>query len=355
MLEELLKIIYEKSFENKLSVFLNDYSNKWQKFTNYFVKNYSGRKELWNTCLRKFPHGDTNTSNYCESFHNQLKTVYFECKYNTRIDELILTLLRIEKDRFLTYYSNVVNNVPAHSKLTKTVKEKHDWGVMIQDMDVVEYDGHWTVKSQSVKGKVYMVRKIADACGLMDHCYFKRANINCAALCSHLYDCSCEDNSNLCKHIHKVHILCSEIKTRVTDDFIEIDSEENSSTISSEILNVDILSNTESCRSKVTECKMLRSEILELIEIPSVKEVMLNNAVSCLSTLVASMRGVLNLKNNFVSIASQLYVAPTQKIIPHVKFYRTSQRKKKERVFCQKNSSKKQRLSEHFFDEADNP
>ncbi|GBN98606.1 hypothetical protein AVEN_200027-1 [Araneus ventricosus] len=205
-----------------------------------------------------------------------------------------------------------IDSTHAHSKLTKTVKEKHDWGVMIQDMDVVEYDGHWTVKFQSVKGKVYMVRQIADTCGLMGHCYFKRANINCAALCSHLYDCSCEDNSNLCKHIHKVHILCSEIKTRVTDDFIEINSEENSSAISSEILNVDILSNTESCRSKVTECKMLCSEILEFIE----------------STLVASMRGVLNLKNNFVSIAPQLYAAPTQKIIPHVKFYRTSQRKK---------------------------
>ncbi|GBN90899.1 hypothetical protein AVEN_16145-1, partial [Araneus ventricosus] len=221
-------------------------------------------------------------------------------------------------------------------------------------MDVVEYDGHWEVKSQSVKGKVYMVRKVADSCGLMDHCYFKCANINCAALCSHLYDCSCEEDSNLCKHIHKVHILYSEIKTHVTDDFIEIDNEENSSAISSEILNVDILSNTESCRSKVTECKKLCSEILELIEIPRVKEVMLNNAVSCLSTLVASMRGVLNLKNNLVSIAPQLYVAPNQKIIPQVKFYRTSQRKKRKGSFA-KNSNKKQRLSEIFFDEPDDP
>ncbi|GBM96050.1 hypothetical protein AVEN_111444-1 [Araneus ventricosus] len=242
-------------------------------------------------------------------------------------------------------FCNVVNNIPAHSKLTKTVKEKHDRVVKIQDLDVVEYDGHWAVKSQSVKGKMYKVRKVADACGLMDHCYFKCANINCAALCSHLYDCSCEDNSNLCKHIHKVHMLYSEIKTHVTNDFTEVDSEENSSAISSGILNVDILSNTESCRSKVTECKKLCSERLESIENPIVKEVILKNAVSCLSTLVASMRRVLNLKNNLVYIAPQLYVAPNQKIIPRVKFYRTSQRK----------SSKKQRLSKEFFDEPDNP
>ncbi|GBN50273.1 hypothetical protein AVEN_255563-1 [Araneus ventricosus] len=183
-------------------------------------------------------------------------------------------------------------------------------------MDVVEYDGHWAAKSRSVKGKVHMVRKVADACGLMNHCYFKCGNINCAALCSHLYECSCEDNCNLCKHIHKVHILYYEIKTHVTDDFIEIDSEENSSAISCEILNVDILSNTESYRSKVTECKKMCSVILELIEIPRVKEVMLNNAVSCLNTLVASMHGVLNLKNNLASITPQLYVAPNQKIIP---------------------------------------
>ncbi|GBN91351.1 hypothetical protein AVEN_103288-1 [Araneus ventricosus] len=65
------------------------------------------------------------------------------------------------------------------------------------------------------------------------------------------------------------------------------------------------------------------------------------------------MRGALNLKNNLVSIVPQLYVSPNQKMIPQVKFYRTSHRKKKKGSFL-KNSSKKQRLGE-FFDEPDNP
>ncbi|CAL1290780.1 unnamed protein product [Larinioides sclopetarius] len=106
--------------------------------------------------------------------------------------------------------------------------------------------------------------------------------------------------------------------------YSEIDSEENDSTMSSKILNVNILSNT-----KMKECKKLCSDIIELIEIPRVEEVMLNN-VSFLSTLVTSIHGVLNQKNDLDPFAPQLYVPLNQKMIPQIKFYRTFKRKKRE-------------------------
>ncbi|XP_055940992.1 uncharacterized protein LOC129971329 isoform X1 [Argiope bruennichi] len=140
---ELLNIMNEKSledFDNKVSIFISKYLNECQNFVDYFVKNYS-------TCYRQFPHGGTNTNNYCESFHNQLKTVYFERKFNRRIDELILTLLKMETDRFLKYSSNVVNNVPLNSNFNKTIKEKHEMGVKIPINDTVKHDDQWLVNS----------------------------------------------------------------------------------------------------------------------------------------------------------------------------------------------------------------
>ncbi|GIZ02203.1 ULP_PROTEASE domain-containing protein [Caerostris extrusa] len=44
----------------------------------HFIYNYYNRLELWAACLRQFPHGFTDTNNYCETFHNQLKSVYFQ-------------------------------------------------------------------------------------------------------------------------------------------------------------------------------------------------------------------------------------------------------------------------------------
>ncbi|KAF8784272.1 PiggyBac transposable element-derived protein like [Argiope bruennichi] len=88
---------------------------------------------------------------------SKLKTIYLERKYNRRIDDLVSTLLEMERDRFLKYSCNVINNIPTHSKFTKTVKEKHDRAVKIQNTDVIEYDNHWEVKSQSVKGKIYVL------------------------------------------------------------------------------------------------------------------------------------------------------------------------------------------------------
>ncbi|GIY32513.1 c2H2-type domain-containing protein [Caerostris darwini] len=79
--KKLKKILNEKchsNFKTLISEFINDTSVKTHTFIQYFLDNYYNRLELWAACLRQFPHGFTDTNNYCETFHNQLKSVYFQ-------------------------------------------------------------------------------------------------------------------------------------------------------------------------------------------------------------------------------------------------------------------------------------
>ncbi|GBO46561.1 hypothetical protein AVEN_83296-1 [Araneus ventricosus] len=261
----------------------------------------------------------------------------------------------MERDRFLKYSYYVANNVPAMSDFGKVIKEKHNKGVKIPNNDIIKHDSHWLVRSQSVRENAYEVKKVADICHLQDHCSFKCSDINCGELCTHLYECTCGDGSNLCKHIHKVHLLNSEYKLYVTDDFFETEKGGNVSGIDPQSLNLmpyELNSNASSVSecidSKEAECKKLCSELLELIKIPQVKEAMLTNVVSCLKTLVAGMRGIANLKNNPVSVMPQSYIAPNQKIPQQIKFYNTSKKKK---TSLHEINTKKQRLNEENVDD----
>ena len=67
------------------------------EFLNYFQNYYISRKENWAKCFRTGEFGNVHTNMFVESFHNQLKTIYFERKRNRRVDVLVETLLRIEK------------------------------------------------------------------------------------------------------------------------------------------------------------------------------------------------------------------------------------------------------------------
>nr|XP_022334767.1 uncharacterized protein LOC111131491 [Crassostrea virginica] len=71
------------------------------EFLNYFQNYYVNRKENWAKCFRTGEFGNVHTNMFVESFHNQLKTIYFEGKRNRRVDVLVETLLRIEKKLFM--------------------------------------------------------------------------------------------------------------------------------------------------------------------------------------------------------------------------------------------------------------
>lgn len=58
---------------------------------------------------------------FVESFHNQLKTIYFEGKRNRRIDVLVDTLLQIEKNLFMTRLRRLSYNLPSDENINNLI------------------------------------------------------------------------------------------------------------------------------------------------------------------------------------------------------------------------------------------
>jgi hypothetical protein len=67
-------------------------------FLKYLSDHYFNRPEKWSLYnFRKgTEYGNINTNMFVESFHNQLKTIYFAGKSNRRVDVLLEALLKIE-------------------------------------------------------------------------------------------------------------------------------------------------------------------------------------------------------------------------------------------------------------------
>ena len=65
------------------------------EFLNFFHNYYISWKENWAKCFRTGEFGNVHNNMFIESFHNQLKTIYFEGKRNRSVDVFVDTLLRI--------------------------------------------------------------------------------------------------------------------------------------------------------------------------------------------------------------------------------------------------------------------
>ena len=80
--------------------FIELYRNRCEKFVDYFKDYYMRKPKEWAMCHRQFPHANTDTNMYVESFHNRLKTYYMKRRANRRIDDLLNLLLEIEEDDY---------------------------------------------------------------------------------------------------------------------------------------------------------------------------------------------------------------------------------------------------------------
>ena len=96
---------------------------------------------------------------------------------------------------------------------------RHERGVKIPDDQVVciEENNVWHVKSQSDKGKMYVIKRLAEIC-MSDHCMDGCLNLSCCGLCMHFFHCSCGDKSRMCKHIHKIQSMKMRLTVQETSD-----------------------------------------------------------------------------------------------------------------------------------------
>ena len=207
------------TFRDMAEKFKSEYKNVCELYVTYFENYYLTRPEKWAMCYRQFSHANTDTNMYVESFHNRLKTFYMKRRFNRRIDDLVILLLEIEED---DYYDNLLN--VKSKKQVRTDDLRHKRGMRISNDDIYRIDAYkWLMKSQTSAADIHEIALVRPDC-FDDFCYNHCHEISCIGLCSHMYQCSCLDSSNLCKHIHKVHsdrVKDFEVPRFVTSDFRE--------------------------------------------------------------------------------------------------------------------------------------
>ncbi|GBL78739.1 hypothetical protein AVEN_65293-1 [Araneus ventricosus] len=348
-LKELLNVKERDAFEKLLAEFENIHFTKSPEFVDYFKKHYCNRVQLWSASYRNFPHASTETNNYCESFHNQLKTVYFQRKFNRRIDRLIRTVLDMETESYLSYKYKEINHMPFKTHSNRYIKDRHAKSREIVDNDVIQLTStSWLVRSQS-KEVEYSVTQINDICPSSDFCFIKCLEVSCMGLCSHLYQCNCQDlkSNNLCKHIHKIH--SQKMKGKITFQSDNFQVEESFSNVDSESdYNVGHTSQFEQGKSPIPN---LCFELLELMKNEKVQSVMSSNVETVLRNLISGCRGVMNssVSEKIDPIVPCLKIHPNQKLIPQTDFFKTNNKHTKQNT--QKKISSKRKLE----DDVDDP
>lgn len=66
---------------------------------------------------------------FLESFHNQLKTVYFEGKRNRRIDILLETLLQIENNLYFKHLAASKFSIPSDENIQTADRHKSSFEI----------------------------------------------------------------------------------------------------------------------------------------------------------------------------------------------------------------------------------
>eukprot|EP00112_Aurelia_sp_Birch-Aquarium-sp1_P016102 Seg3619.1 transcript_id=Seg3619.1/GoldUCD/mRNA.D3Y31 product="Ubiquitin-like-specific protease 1" protein_id=Seg3619.1/GoldUCD/D3Y31 len=241
-------------FKAMALAFVSTYMAVSEQFVRYFQEVYLTRPEKWAMCHRNFPHANTDTNMFVESFHNRLKTYYMQRRRGRRLDDLVNLLLTIEEDDFWRHRLDIMYG---KDERARTTKNRHKSGLRIEDDDILQLaPSIWEVRSHrksdvrlgaknenemsdvdesddecSIKPEmtgepeaksdqdgnlessndhepsfpVYRVELKRDQCCRDDFCFTRCLQLSCLGLCGHLYQCSCPDISPMCKHIHKVH------------------------------------------------------------------------------------------------------------------------------------------------------
>uniref|UniRef100_A0A8D8QZQ0 SWIM-type domain-containing protein n=1 Tax=Cacopsylla melanoneura TaxID=428564 RepID=A0A8D8QZQ0_9HEMI len=182
---------------------------------------------------------------------------------------------------------------------------------------------HWIVKSES-SDKEYAVQRCATSCVYPDWCYFKCISPLCQGLCSHMFVCTCPDESPLCKHIHKVHAMCvhyghqqpviqplpsivSPSFDNLVSSLLPSSSEENNNCISS--LPGPSLNAPKPSQTNTNKLKDIGKELMERINYNRIPQILIPHVTGVLSQLLAECRTVEESTNT-----ERIYpMVPTQK------------------------------------------
>ncbi|XP_068211964.1 uncharacterized protein [Palaemon carinicauda] len=216
VVNDLTAMMQEREEHNLSKLIVNfklKYENFLPKFVEYFQSNIASQPELWAMCFRDLSSYNTITDMYCKGFHDTLEVFFTKTKAKKRIDDLLFLLLRIEET---DTEQRLAQEEASHSAANDISQlGNHAKSLEIADGDVSESEGRWKVVCQEDRSRSFQVTKLRDECP-EEFCSAECQDLPCGNLCSHMYNCSCGDDSGLCEHVHKVHsgksnviIICS--------------------------------------------------------------------------------------------------------------------------------------------------
>ena len=164
----------------------------------YFSTHYCKRVEQWASCYRQ--HTAVNTNMFVEAFHRVLKMVYLHHKRNRRVDVLLVTLLRISRDKAFERFHKMETGKQTHRMCE--INRRHKAAELMQLSNNCQVttvsDIEWRVQSQSQQHIQYQIKQQNDHC----EC---RVTCSSCGVCPHNFTCTCLDSllhSTVCKHIH---------------------------------------------------------------------------------------------------------------------------------------------------------
>ena len=259
-------------------------------FLKYLTDHYFNRPEKWSKCYRKgADYCNVDTNMFVESFHNQLKTIYFSGKRNRRLDVLLDTLLRIENDHYIRYLKMTSYNNPTDEDVR--LQDRHNRGLEIDDARVKQISN--TAFSLESSTQNYAIEMIVDKCSHV-HCYTKCKTLPCINLCSHMYTCTCDDyhNGHICKHIHKIHSLCRTMNGHVNDSANESDFE---------LVNPDPVTDYQkrnSSESQLQQINNLLSDLGQQLQDPQVRNYRYGTIIKSLTSLISGNKACMKIKDD---------------------------------------------------------
>ena len=200
---QLRVLLMESEFRVMLQEFITYTERYHYQFYIYFNTHYCRRVHQWASCYRL--HTAVNTNMFVEAFHRVLKVIYLHHKVNRRIDILLITLLKLSRDKAFERFHKMETGKLSHRVCE--INWRHKAAEQIQQnnqchITTVQLNTEWTVQSISMTNTYHTVKRQMDSCNC--HLICKSCRV-----CTHQFTCTCLDSTlrlTVCKHIHLVVI-----------------------------------------------------------------------------------------------------------------------------------------------------
>ena len=303
----------ETKFRIDLQEFLTYIQTNHHDFFIYFTSTYTNRIKQWASCFRIG--ATTNTNMYLESFHRVLKMIYLHHKQNRRIDTLLVTLLKVARDKAFERFRKMEIGKTSHR--TSEINKRHKTASEILNSCCITplEENKWEVASVKSPSHFYTIAKMQENCN---------CKVCCAEcqICPHSYTCSCMDSllhTTICKHVHLVHMTYGSPIANTTI----IQSDDNYSyfetLLTRPITDSTLTSAKEFLNSKLQETEICVSRCQNLDAIKSATK-HIQAAISVMSTMEQKTPSVLPIKRK---------VSPNENSERQRKFFTTKKEENK--------------------------